>query len=110
MAAIAVLISGVTWMVKLILFLFIAIQMGWSIRNFWQPEYVHICWHSEGHWTILDKNSQEIPAILMTSVRQRAWLILRLCPAEGKSFYAVLLSDNLDAETRRCLRVRLEQS
>ncbi len=107
LAQIAVFYCGLSWWVKIPLAIAIAGYTTIAIRNYRHPRYHRIIWHSAGHGQLIDNNDHEIEAALVNSARLGPMLVLSWIPFEAACFRAVLMPDNLDAESRRRLRVRL---
>lgn len=66
-------------------------------------------WSDDGVWTLLDGQQQLTTATLVGWSVLGLSLILRLRTTTGERALLYLMPDNLDRDTRRRLRVRLEQ-
>lgn len=81
-----------------------------QLRGLFVSRWRRAAWDSAGNWQLLDAHSAVLP------VRLQAWhalglsLLLRLRSGSGERVNLILLPDNLAADTRRHLRVRLQQA
>lgn len=81
-----------------------------QLRSQFVSPWRRAAWDSAGNWQLMDAHSAVLP------VRLAAWhvlglcLLLRLRGGDGERVNLMLLPDNLDADTRRRLRVRLRQT
>lgn len=80
-----------------------------QLRSLFVSRWRRASWDSAGNWLLLDADSAALPAELLAWHGLGTCLLLRL-RAGGGRIRLVLLPDNLDADTRRRLRVRLQQS
>ena len=81
--------------------LVIAMAAGALVR-FARPGFVRIA-HGAAGWTLLDHGWREHPALLIGHRRLGPMLVLEWRHDRSARFRAVLVPDNLDAETRRRL-------
>jgi toxin CptA len=66
-------------------------------------------WNADGAWTLLDASQSVVGATLLGWSGLGLALVLRLRTTAGQAVTVCLLPDNLDRDTRRRLRIRLEQ-
>lgn len=66
-------------------------------------------WNADGFWTLLDATQTAVGAQLLGWRAFGLTLLLRLRSDAGEAVTLYLLPDNLDRDTRRRLRVRLDQ-
>jgi len=81
-----------------------------SSRRFLRPPFVHIMWHSAGHWRLRDVAEREQVGELHHAVLLGALIVLMLRVDPKRICSFVLLPDNVDEETRRRLRVCLARA
>lgn len=79
-----------------------------SLRRQWRLPLRRIGWDSEGNWLLLDAGLKQQPARLVGWRVLGGIVVLRLAGG-GSTTVLPLLPDNLDRDTRRRLRVRLQQ-
>ena len=82
-----------------------------SFMKIW-PTFVEVVWDDADQWHLFDEHQQAHPAILMPSTYVSARLVVINLRLEHKPWYCrhraiVLLSDNIDEETFRRVRIRL---
>lgn len=80
-------------------------MMGRVLRLRWR----RAGWNADGIWNLLDEKQQASSATLTGWSALAGALFLRLRTTAGERVTVFLLPDNLDRDTRRRLRVRLEQ-
>ena len=73
-----------------------------ALTRFARPGFVRIA-HGAAGWTLLDRARREHPALLVGHRRLGAMLVLEWRHDRRAHFRAVLVPDNLDAQTRRRL-------
>ena len=73
-----------------------------ALFRFAWPGFVRVS-HGAAGWTLLDRAQREHPALLVGHRRLGAMLVLDWRHGRRARFRAVLMSDNLDADTRRRL-------
>ena len=110
LALVSIASCGMSLWIKLPL---AAATLAYMLRPAWRflhPPYVHVTWHSAGHWRLRSAAENEQVGELRDAVVLGALIVLglRVGPKQTCSF--VLLPDNGDAETRRRLRVRLARA
>ena len=74
-----------------------------------RPRWRRAGWNADGVWTLLDGAQIAVGAHLLGWRGFGLSLLLRLRTAAGEAVTLCLLPDNLDRDTRRRLRVRLDQ-
>lgn len=79
--------------------------MGRVLRLRWR----RVGWNADGVWTLLDEKQRASTATLAGWSALAGALFLRLRTTAGERVTVFALPDNLDRDTRRRLRVRLEQ-
>ena len=91
-------------------------RAGWITGRFsfsaiW-PKFSEAVWDELDQWQLYDEHQQVHPAILLPSTYVTARLVVINLRMENKTWYCrhraiVLLSDNIDGESFRRLRIRL---
>lgn len=79
-----------------------------SLWRQWRLPLRRIGWDSDGNWLLLDADLRQQPARLAGWRVLGGIVVLRLAGGGGTAVLP-LLPDNLDRDTRRRLRVRLQQ-
>lgn len=79
-----------------------------SLWRQWQLPVRRVGWDGEGNWLLLDAGLKQQPARLLGWRVLGGIVVLRLGSSAGAAVLP-LLPDNLDHDTRRRLRVRLQQ-
>ena len=79
-----------------------------SLWQQWRLPVRRVGWDSEGNWLLLDAGLRQQPARLAGWRVLGGIVVLRLTGG-GTTAVLPLLPDNLDRDTRRRLRVRLQQ-
>ena len=110
LALIAIALCGLNAWIKLVLAALVAAYALHSSRRFLRPPFVHIMWHSAGHWRLRDVAEREQVAELHHAVVLGALIVLMLRVDPKRICSFVLLPDNVDEEIRRRLRVRLARA
>jgi len=110
LALVALALCGLNPWIKLAL---VTAALAYALHSSWRflhPPFVRVMWHSAGHWRLCDAAEREQVGELCHAVVLGALivLVLRVGPKRTCSF--ALLSDNVDEETRRRLRVRLARA
>lgn len=95
---------------KLSLAIILLVYLGYSLRRLLQPNWTSLVWHGQGYWRLHAGSDDPHIAELIGSTRIGWLLVLRFRLHGRRRFDAVLLPDNLDAETRRRLCVRLARA
>lgn len=107
LAFFALAFCGVPPLLKALLMLTALVYLGNAARCLVRARWTHLVWHTEGHWHLYANTDAPHVAELVASTHVGWLLLLRFRLHGRKRFDAVLLPDNLDAETRRHLCVRL---
>lgn len=81
-----------------------------QLRGQFVSRWRRAAWDSAGNWQLLDLHAAAQPMRLTAWHALGLCLLLRLRSDAGERVNLVLLPDNLDADTRRRLRVRLQQA
>lgn len=79
-----------------------------SLQQQWRLPVRRVGWDGEGNWLLLDGGHRQLPARLLGWRVLGGIIVLRLRGSTGVAVLP-LLPDNLDHDTRRRLRVRLQQ-
>lgn len=95
---------------KLSLAIVVLIYLGHSLRRLLQPNWTSLVWHGQGYWRLHAGSDDPHIAELIGSTRIGWMIVLRFRLHARQRFDAVLLPDNLDADTRRRLCVRLARA
>ncbi|MFC4820503.1 protein YgfX [Dokdonella ginsengisoli] len=77
-----------------------------ALRRHMRPHFRRAAWRESG-WILLDRDGREHAAVLESHVRLGALLSLAFRHAPRARFRLLLAPDNLDADTRRRLILRL---
>jgi toxin CptA len=93
--------------IKAVLAISALIYAAHTTRRLTRAPWTHMTWHSQGHWRLHGEGDDMQAAELMLATRIGGLLVLRFRLRGQRRFDAILLPDNLDADTRRRLRVRL---
>ena len=91
-------------------------RTGWitgrfSLAAIW-PKFTEFVWDEVDQWQLIDEDQHIYPAVLMPSTYVSARLVVINLRLENNAWYCrhraiVLLSDNVDHESFRRLRIRL---
>lgn len=84
-----------------------ALSQGWRLRH---GRWRRVAWSGEGAWRVYDADGEAHDARLRAARCLGALIALQLSVDGAPGAALVLLPDNLDAERRRLLRVRLSAS
>ncbi|QBB70387.1 hypothetical protein ELE36_08405 [Pseudolysobacter antarcticus] len=95
---------------KLSLAIVALIYLGHSLRRLLQTKWTSLVWHAQGYWRLHAGSDDPHIAELIGSTRVGWLLVLRFRLHGRQRFDAMLLPDNLDADTRRRLCVRLTRA
>ncbi|WP_257385224.1 protein YgfX [Tahibacter caeni] len=87
----------------------VALVLLRTLRRLRRPRWRRAGWNADGVWTLLDGAQIAVGAHLLGWRAFGLSLLLRLHTAAGEAVTLCLLPDNLDRDTRRRLRVRLDQ-
>jgi hypothetical protein len=77
-----------------------------ALHRHWHPAFRRIV-HQPSGWMLVDASNAESPAVLESHAQVGALLALGFRHGPRARFRALLLPDNLDADTRRRLRLLL---
>jgi toxin CptA len=110
LAALAILISGLPFGAKLLLWVILAAAALRALRRFGQAPVSAAGWAGDGGWSLRLTGAEDRAAALVSGRVLGPFVYLRLRPAEGSSFDLLLAPDNSDADLRRRLRMRLAAS
>ncbi|MEO8460333.1 MAG: hypothetical protein ABI451_07380 [Dokdonella sp.] len=108
LAVIAVLASGLAWLLKLVVISATIAIASISLRRYLRPRYTRIA-HGESGWRLLDARDEEFPATLCRHGRIGAFVILDFA-LDRSSYRCVLAPDVVDPETRRRLSLALARA
>jgi toxin CptA len=108
LASLAVFASGIAAWAKALFVPLVLAYAAFVLYRLRRPAIRRCAWHADGQWRVRDSSGNDFAATLRHA-SVRAWLIvLQLqVPPSRRPVTLVLLPDNCDAATRRCLRVRL---
>ena len=87
----------------------VAVLVRWRVARLWRLRWKRLGWNTDGNWLLLDADQVQAKAELRGWSALGLVLLLRLRIAGGETLSLQLLPDNLDRDTRRRLRIRLEQ-
>jgi toxin CptA len=87
----------------------VALLVRQRVARLWQLRWRRLGWNADGNWLLLDAAQAQAKAELRGWSALGLVLLLRLRTAGGENLSLQLLPDNLDRDTRRRLRIRLEQ-
>jgi len=89
--------------------LIVAVTVLRTLRRLRHSRWRRAGWNADGGWTLLDGAQIAVGAHLLGWRAFGLNLLVRLRTAAGEAVTLCLLPDNLDRDTRRRLRVRLDQ-
>ncbi|TDR37364.1 hypothetical protein DFR29_12526 [Tahibacter aquaticus] len=92
----------------LLLSVLVVTSYALAVLRLLRPRVRQVGWDRDGNWLLLDAGRTQQPATLQGWNTLGPAVLLRL-QAAGRRVSLPLLPDNLDRDTRRCLRVRLAQ-
>ena len=107
LAIVSIFSSGAPVWAKTGLSLAAAGWTGWAIGPLRRPPIMRAAWLHGGHWRVVDADGREFAAELVAGVARGAWIVLSLRRSDGRKLALTLGPDNVDADVRRRLRVRL---
>lgn len=110
LALVAIALCGLDPWIKLALAVLTLAYALYSSKRFLYPPFIHLMWHSSGHWRLRDIAEREQVGELRDAVVLGALIVLMLRVDPKRTCSFVLLLDNVDEETRRRLRVRLARA
>lgn len=109
LAAMAVMVAGLTWWLRWPLALAAAAYAWRQWRDLRRGAPDAVAWRSDGSWMIRDVHGDEREAELLAS-RVLAGMIFLQLRSDARRVGLVLTSDNLDPDRLRRLRMRLSAS
>jgi toxin CptA len=107
LAIAAAWISGLAWELRMATACGMVAYACLTMLRLRQPKLAAALWHGDGSWTLRLADGRETEATLRSARVLGALIVLRLAWLPQGSAALVLLPDNLDADTRRRLRMRL---
>ena len=107
LAAVAVMACAAPLWLRLTLVLLVFGYTAKLLSDLRAPRVAMVSWRSDQTWGLRLANGEEIDARLRTGRVLGGLIVLRLAWEPHGSAALVLLSDNLDADSRRRLRMRL---
>jgi toxin CptA len=107
LAIVAVWLSGMPWWLCVATTGGVVAHASLTMLRLRQPVLAALLWHGDGSWTLRLADGRETEATLRSARVLGPLIALRLAWLPGGSAALVLLPDNLDADTRRRLRMRL---
>jgi toxin CptA len=110
LALLALIFCNAPQWLKLSLAIVVLVYLGGSWQRLLQPKWTSLVWHAQGYWRLHAGSDDPHIAELIGSTRIGWLLVLRFRLHGRQRFDAVLLPDNLDADTRRRLCVRLARA
>ncbi|HET7301520.1 MAG TPA: protein YgfX [Oleiagrimonas sp.] len=106
LACAAVACSRLPWVLDLVVCALIALYAWHSLRRLRHQPLTRLGWHTDGTWTLHLTGNRQVQGSLRSGRVLGPLIMLRLTWPQGETALA-LLPDNVDADTRRRLRVRL---
>ncbi|MBB6183417.1 hypothetical protein [Oleiagrimonas soli] len=107
LSVVAVLDSGAMWWLRLVLTMLIAVYSARACLEVMRPMVRRVQWRADGGWRLALADDSDVEARLLGMRVLGGSLVLRLGWASRRRQALLLLPDNLDADTRRRLRIRL---
>lgn len=110
LAVLAVLLSGMPWWARVPLAIAVAAGATHAVWRLQRPALAAVGWHGDDRWTLALPGDIEVEGHLCSGRVLGPLIVLRLAWAPRGRAALALLPDNLDADTRRRLRMRLSAS
>jgi toxin CptA len=110
LAVLAMLLSGMPWWGRLPLAIAAAAGAAHAVRKLQRPTLTSVGWHGDDRWTLALPGDTEVEGRLRSGRVLGPLIVLRLAWTPRGQAALALLPDNLDADTRRRLRMRLSVS
>ncbi len=110
LALLSIWISGVPRLAAVGLSLLVMAVVAGYIRQQGRSPVRLVTWRSDGGWQLQLPDDSEVEAQLLDARHRGALIMLRLRWATRGRATLLLFPDNLDADTRRRLRMRLSAS
>lgn len=110
LAVLAVLLSGMPWWARLSLAIAVAAGAARAVWRLRRPALAAVGWRGDDRWMLALPGDTEVEGRLRSGRVLGPLIVLRLAWAPHGRAALALLPDNLDADTRRRLRMRLSAS
>lgn len=107
LAVVAIMLCALALWLRLMLALFAIGYAAWAINKLRHPGLAAVGWRSDHTWGLRLIDGTETDARLRTSRVLGAMIVLRLSWSPRGRAALILLPDNMDADTRRRMRMRL---
>lgn len=107
LAMLAVILASMTWWLKVLLCMGVTAYTAQGIRHHLRQPVRRASWHADGSWVLHLAHGSEICPELVAVRTLGALTFLHFSPVGKERPSLALLPDNVDAETRRRLRMRL---
>jgi len=107
LAVLALLLSALTWWMKILLSPVVLVAAVRTIRRITQSSVSAAGWGADDSWTLHMTSHDDLPATLGSFRVLGALVLLRLKTAQHGTHSLLLAPDNSDADIRRRLRMRL---
>lgn len=107
LACAAVAWSRMPPMLDLVVCALVVLYAWHSLRRLRRQPLIRLGWHADGTWTLHLTGNRQIQGSLRSGRVLGPLIMLRLTWPQGGETALALLPDNVDADTRRRLRVRL---
>ncbi|KAF1008834.1 MAG: hypothetical protein GAK28_00466 [Luteibacter sp.] len=104
--SIAMLLCGLPLAARVALCAAVLCHGEWRVRACLTSPLAWVGWASDGVWTVVDRHGEAFPAELCGSRVVGTWVSLRL-RWQDRTTTLLLMDDNVAADDRRRLRVRL---
>jgi toxin CptA len=110
LAIVAVLASGMPWWLQMPLALAAAVGAVHAVWRLQRRTLTAVGWHGDDRWMLALPGDTDVEGRLRSGRVLGPLIVLRLAWAPRGHAALALLPDNLDADTRRRLRMRLSAS
>jgi toxin CptA len=107
-AILAILWGSLAWWIELLLIAALLTYLFIEHRRFRRVPVRAVSYRSDGGWSLCLPDGESVEATLVSSRVLGSLTVLRFAWSGGRLALA-MLPDNLDADTHRCLRMRLRE-